>query len=1323
MEKFSRSKRYNLISLFTFLIIAITFGYYYFFYVSSRESQFNEKAFRVIENIGKNVGKKYDNYFSNVNKAIKHINTYDDGAYIKNENELKKGFNEYDVPEEIEVVSIVSSKDKVSTEIFWKQLAEDEMGMVISLNLKKAVLCKFKTTNLFKITLRKDFFKKFVVLSQKTNSADSGHKDYQFDILYSDIPLVINHRVGHNSLDTTLFSNGALSSTRLIHVGFSDNEHNLYISPVDIGNNTTLYIGGIIEKDFFRTSTFSLKPFSFSIIIVILILLILLLPFLKLYLISENERLNTIDAVFSFISIVVGSAFIFVLMLNWQSRNENSIVNQRKLLEGYTNNIEKELKAEIKESLTLLSDFDDLPKNPKNSKEKQTYTDFEYDKKDINFIDGKLYPQFNQKDKTAIFWTNKKADQLIKWSTKTNTPHVNVGTRPYFKRVINGVLWNDPDLFREPFFMHAILSMTDGNNYTMFSKESHYDSICSKLPDKFIKEIQENNEDEDILKPKVVVLAKKLSSLKDLPLPSNISYMLVDKKGEVIYHQVESKILQENLLNETGFNQELNAALQTHIDTFFTASYDGIKRSFYVKPVGKLPIYLVTSVNAEHERISNLQALALSNILYLLLIFILSAQIGVFVLINRKPKKKTAGRNLLFCWFWPDKRKHWVYIVLSGYLIVVILLYFISGIYNSIYISLSFFSLLATFVIFILKWHHDTCESNYVNRNFIYLFLILGFNVLLIYNSFSDDWSSWNYGYLVFIGLSLFCFIVIKYFLTDVIDYSEKPVSQSYSVFVFLLVLSLGLIPVNSFYNKTFNLEKELYERSMQLDLATKLGTIPKKDFSAQLLLSQKLNDPFIIVSTLKANRYDSVCRVNASIDRSRVLTKSESGFIKKIRFTYDTTMYNSTSIDFLQCEASRLYTWSSINDSSILYGQQPSIMLKSVAGRFEFFPSDNGFNYSVFLLTGFLIYCFVIFYSIRYWASRIFLLSLPHKKKKNEFELILNSFKFIYLISLPHSGVKRYLNEKYKKAYIIPVRECDQQDFVKEKLSWIKVKKYENVILYDSDSFTEQLLKSKTKLIIELLKLMSKEDPIVKKLILVSNTHPSYKVKKIKGKNGDDTTTLDQYLNVLGNFKRIFFPFGFVNEYIKEEENEELTHLFNECDCEDSGSWSNWKNGFSNDKFSEESVLNVQSLSQIQYFSIWNGLEKREQYLVYDLAQDGLANYKNMGVINNLISKGILKYKNMQLELFNKSFNNFVLTNIDREESLQIEHDSKKSGNWSNLQLPIIMIIFALFAFLFITQQDVFNSIVAWLGTAIISLPLLLRSLSSLSSLKFGKS
>ena len=303
----------------------------------------------------------------------------------------------------------------------------------------------------------------------------------------------------------------------------------------------------------------------------------------------------------------------------------------------------------------------------------------------------------------------------------------------------------------------------------------------------------------------------------------------------------------------------------------------------------------------------------------------------------------------------------------------------------------------------------------------------------------------------------------------------------------------------------------------------------------------------------------------------------------------------------------------------------------------------------------------------------------------------------------------------------MIPIRECVNEDFVKEQLDEIKDKHFENIILYDSDSFTEKLLKAKTNLIIGLLKLMGIENHGLKKLILVSNTHPSYKVKRIKRKDDNDTTVLDQYLNVLGNFKRVFFPFGFLPQ--QTEQRADAAHLLNECDCENSDSWTKWENGFSLDKDSEASILNIQSLSQIQYFSVWNGLEKREQYLIYDLAQDGLANYKNIGVINNLLAKGILKYENMQLKLFNESFNNFVLTNVDREESLQIEHESKKSGNWSNLQLPFIMVIFALFAFLFVTQQDTFNDIIAWLGTALVSLPLLIKTFASLSSFKFGKS
>ena len=125
----------------------------------------------------------------------------------------------------------------------------------------------------------------------------------------------------------------------------------------------------------------------------------------------------------------------------------------------------------------------------------------------------------------------------------------------------------------------------------------------------------------------------------------------------------------------------------------------------------------------------------------------------------------------------------------------------------NIFISLSFFSLLATFVLFVLKWHHDTCESNHSFRNYIYLFLILSLNILLFIGSCNSGLSPWIYvGYFLFIGLSCFFYLRIKWQFVEVDSFSEQSVIQSYSVFVFLLVLSLGLFPVISFYSKSYNL-------------------------------------------------------------------------------------------------------------------------------------------------------------------------------------------------------------------------------------------------------------------------------------------------------------------------------------------------------------------------------------------------------------------------------------------------------------------------------------------------------------------------------------
>jgi len=1336
MENYSPRKRYNLISILTFLVILITFGYYYFYFVQHKENQFHSKAFRVIENLGENVKKKHKNYFSNVNKALLHITKYNGGINGYDEVSLKKRFTEFDVPEEIQIIEIqkgVSLKTAKTQEEIFDQVHEGEIGMKINVNFSDTTLFfKFKTSALFKNTLRKDFFKKFIVIEQQSTSGEGHATEYRLKLIHSDLPLIINHRVSHEKLDTTFFSSGALSSTRLININFQNNKHNLYLTPVDMGNGSTFYIGGIIEKEVFRRSTFGLGPLTFSIIIVILFLLILVLPFLKLRLISEDERLNTSDAIFSFMALVIGSAFIFLLMLSWQSREKRSTAYQRDILFNYTEHIEQNLKKEIEKSLTLLDRFDSIPKNTdtfpefNSGSETISMTKFNYYATLRNRISSPEFKYDRQiinckpKGKTAVFWTNKNGDQLIKWSTQTNTPRVNVGTRDYFKKVINNNLWNDASLSEHPFYMHAILSMTDGKYYMMFSKESNDSTSYTELPDKFKTDIQKNETDADLLKPEVVVLARNLSSLKNLPLPSNVSFMLTDHRGEVLYHQTESKILQENLLNETGFNKQLNSALQSHIDTLFTEDYDGIKQTFYIKPVGELPIFLVTYLNAEYERITDIQSLGLSSLLYSIFIFMLLIQIGIFVIINQNSQSKTAGKNLLFGWIWPDKQKYKIYKALSIYIMLSIVICFYFKLNSNIFILLSYFSLMAAFVIVILNWFENIGGLMKSPKNLYYLLAIIIFNIVLILDPLNSGLPKRVYiGYFLFLTITIVLLFLIKYLLQKKKDVTDTMIIKSYNLFIFVLILSLGLFPIISFYSKSYNLEKELYLRSMQLSLAKNMANISSQP--SDLILANQLNEPIISISDTSRYIKFSPGYIKTTDSSNTLLTNSEYRLIKQLRYTYDTNMFNSGSIDFLQVDDTRPFNWNTHNDTSLLFDKK--YVYKSTPMQFKILPADmtlkNNYAYVIFIFAGFIIFCFITVRLILYWSEKTFLLGLPHKKNKDEFEMVLKSFKFIYLISLPYSGVKKYLYHYDENAHIIPIREWDQFNFIKNHLNKIREKQPKNVILYDSDTFTERLIKAKTNLIAALINLMNEKDNSVKKLILVSNTHPSYKVNKFKKDKKEDSTILDQYMNILGNFKRVFFPFGFKPE--KSEEDQKLYHLTLECMYEDTEAWENWKKNQLPENDKEAAMLNIQSLSQIQFFSIWNGLEIREQYLIYDLAQDGLVNYRNIKVVDNLIYKGILKYDNLQLKLFNDSFQNFVLTNIDKEESLRIERDAKRSGNWSNLQLPFIMVIFALFAFLFVTQQEIFNDIIAWLGTALISLPLLLRAVAGVTSFKQG--
>ena len=272
--------------------------------------------------------------------------------------------------------------------------------------------------------------------------------------------------------------------------------------------------------------------------------------------------------------------------------------------------------------------------------------------------------------------------------------------------------------------------------------------------------------------------------------------------------------------------------------------------------------------------------------------------------------------------------------------------------------------------------------------------------------------------------------------------------------------------------------------------------------------------------------------------------------------------------------------------------------------------------------------------------------------------------------------------------------------------------------MIYDFGFVNRQTVK----FMIELINLIKKEREVIKRITILSQNLPHELMDEAKSfdRNLEDSSNtfrveVNKYLEILGDFTTMHFPLG---DGVKSTDKLELELKFLSTDKRNIAVKE--INALSLDE--ADKILYIQNKFKLYYFSIWNSLEKRERFVVYDLAQDGLVNSKNVNVVNNLLQRGILIMQNNRVELFNLSFENFVLTIIDRQESLEYETEAKKTGNWSNLRFPLILIITTVFLFLFVTQQEMFKDMLGWIAALVATLPLLIRVLVGFSGFRFGK-
>ena len=152
-----------------------------------------------------------------------------------------------------------------------------------------------------------------------------------------------------------------------------------------------------------------------------------------------------------------------------------------------------------------------------------------------------------------------------------------------------------------------------------------------------------------------------------------------------------------------------------------------------------------------------------------------------------------------------------------------------------------------------------------------------------------------------------------------------------------------------------------------------------------------------------------------------------------------------------------------------------------------------------------------------------------------------------------------------------------------------------------------------------------------------------------------------------------------------------------------------------------EEIILKIQQLAHSYYLSIWNSFTRNEQYMLYDLAEDGFANYKNRDALSLLFNNGII-INHDRPQIMNRSFKNFILSEVKPGNVVLNDEERAEGSSWKEFKMPFMLVIITVLFFVFYTQEDTFNQILAFVASFTAAIPIILRIFTILPSSKGDK-
>jgi hypothetical protein len=981
-------RRNTFVVIVILIVLGTALGLYYFYYVPLNQQQLHQYGFRMLSAISRNIAERNSDlvrlYTNNVSGEYRNTPVKDSGdikaALDSLPDKVRPELVAANVPPGRQFSSgQVATATHVGNNVLEYEIRSGENTYArLQLPIRKLV------ENI--ISYRHELFESYLILK---------HDSARGSIVYQDDSLGLDDRI---TPDSILARRKGATFSQIADVSIQGVDYKLFCFPFTLDKEQDkehLVLGGLIKVSDYRAQLGRIPVYLVYPLVILLLLIIISLPFLKIFLMGPYEQIRFSDltglglAVFGGVTVIT----MIIIQLLLLARGYIEAAGELKML---SRQIEHSLKDEVWQIRQQLRFMDAALKKEVSSPGKAasgTYSKpfIPVHGKDrrctIPLFPGAGKPYYNF-DRANWIGDNGMQRWRLQVSGTSRSMLIDVKSRDYFK--FFSQQYKDTASVQEDTaitLMAPVNSWSGGDFVINFAERSRIQSLL------------------------MLTVSTKMYSLLHTVLPLGYGFCIIDNKGKVYVHSEADRNLKENFLDEVDDADALIGAINSRQDTTLGGVHCyGNEHSVYLRPlsqhlvmhpVPRHSFFLVTFYNNKFISPVNLRILAFSLALTLVTFLL----VMLWLLTNHGfSRRSLLYRDPLaarFTWIIPRAEDTRVYRngcwFMAGYLVILLVFGVFQRVFSD-YVTLALGLISPLNILIILYAYRLYCSfpGNTSRRWKTGLYFLL----MLIYSMFifwSLDLNSGPGGYVfwIFQGAMLLLLALLWLAPGKTTDSKREHTTVRlwhYSIFVLLLALCLGVLPMTVFTWYAHNREIEQSVKKQQLSMAVSLEK--RRPVFLAILKS------FSPVDSLVKNYFGERCWQQGIYGIRPCCVDPEAAwdsappqqlratehFYRLITSNIDMDYDEPSHYPVLHQASDNSWYWEPVGDSQRLHympapGAFPDTVkafriTMTLPSRYIFL--DNGYHITMLALTVLLVLA-GLYGLIRSTASRVFLLDFVH--------------------------------------------------------------------------------------------------------------------------------------------------------------------------------------------------------------------------------------------------------------------------------------------------------------------------------------------------------